>query len=272
MSDPVERRHAHMVDDPRRMGPLLRAIRAAVKKGSVVADIGTGTGVLAIEAARSGAKRVWAIEFDKDALVTAKRKVRDAGQGDRIAFMSGISFDIDLPERVDLIICETIGSFGFDENILATLADAKRRFLKARGRLVPSCIELWGAPTSHVPDIHKTKEIAAVDSSLLLGDPVKLSIIDFSLKIPKEIHVKREFKLDKEGSIKAIALWPKIIWHANSITDCSPFAPQTHWMQGILPIDSRRSTPGKKVRLELIICPHPDDPQKMTERMWRWCD
>jgi hypothetical protein len=59
-ADPVE--HARMLHDERRTGDYLHALAEAVRPGDVVLDIGTGSGVLAIAAARAGARRVYAVE------------------------------------------------------------------------------------------------------------------------------------------------------------------------------------------------------------------
>ena len=54
--------HASLLGDPHRMAAYERAIRAVVKPGAIVLDVGTGTGVLAMMAARCGARRVHAVE------------------------------------------------------------------------------------------------------------------------------------------------------------------------------------------------------------------
>ena len=51
-----------MLNDRARTDAFIRAIEATVRPGDVVVDLGTGTGVLALAAARAGARRVYAIE------------------------------------------------------------------------------------------------------------------------------------------------------------------------------------------------------------------
>jgi protein arginine N-methyltransferase 1 len=59
-ADPVE--HARMLHDHARTDSFLAAVASVVRLGDVVLDIGTGSGVLAVAAARAGARRVYAIE------------------------------------------------------------------------------------------------------------------------------------------------------------------------------------------------------------------
>ena len=262
-------RHAHMVDDPRRTKPLLAAIAALVRGGDAVLDIGTGTGVLAIAAAKAGARRVWAIDADAEALAAARAAAKTARVLPKIEFVEGLSFDLKLRERADLILCETVGSFAFDENILATLSDAKRRLLTSGGRIIPGRLELWGAPIGRLPKVEEPAEIARVKKGDLLAEPVRIATADFAKFIPREVRAKPQFKC-AAGTVHAIAVWPRAVWGGDHVTDASPLCPPTHWKQGILPIEPRAVKDAERVGIEIVIGPHPDDPKRMTERLWRW--
>lgn len=266
----VKQRHAHMVDDMLRTGPLLRAIAELVKPGDTVIDIGTGLGGLAIAAAKAGALHVLAIDCDEEALARASKNAKRAGVANCISFTHILSFDLKIKKRVDAILCETVGSFAFDENILATLSDAKRRLLKSGGLIVPARLELWGAPCIIFPRIKEPSEIASVKKKDLLTLPSRIAVVDFTKFIPASVHVKHQFKITTEGTVHSIAVWPFIAWGGLETTDASPLLPSTHWKQGILPIEERSVKSGERLSLELAIRPHPQDPRRMTERLWRW--
>lgn len=255
-----------MVNDPMRTRPLMRAVARAVQRGDIVLDIGTGLGGLAIGAAKNGAKHVWAIDCDREALDIATFRAKKAGCLHKISFIEGLSLDLELPKRADLVICETVGSFAFDENILATLSDAKRRLLRRGGRIIPTMLELWGAPCRCLPKA----QIARLCGDDLLGPPSRFGAIDFRKKIPTIVHVKQRLRCSKAGTIRAIAVWPFITWWWGEVTDASPLALPTHWKQGILPVEPRKVSKGEEIVLEFITRPHPDDKRCMTERMWRW--
>lgn len=107
-----------MMSDSVRMRAYHRAINA-VCGGKTVCEIGVGLGPLTMMALQAGATRVYGIEADSDALMAAKRVIRDNGFGpDRFVPIEGLSIDVELPERVDVILCELFDSTGFAENIV----------------------------------------------------------------------------------------------------------------------------------------------------------
>lgn len=60
----------------------IRALEDLVRPGMTVFDVGTGSGVLAIVAAKLGAKRVEAVDFDPVAVRVARENVRQNGAED----------------------------------------------------------------------------------------------------------------------------------------------------------------------------------------------
>jgi precorrin-6B methylase 2 len=131
--------HIELLDDEARTQAYLAAIRANVRPGDVVVDLGTGNAVLAMAAARAGASRVWAIEASTFAEV-AEQIIRANGLADRITVLRGWSNQIELPERADVLVSEIIGNDPMDEGVLRYVPDAVRRFLKPGGRILPNRI------------------------------------------------------------------------------------------------------------------------------------
>ena len=138
-ADPVE--HARMLHDDRRTRDYLAALAEAVRPGDVVLDIGTGSGVLAIAAARAGARRVYAVEAS-DIADVAERVFAANGVEDTVTLVRGWSRTIELPERADLLVAEIIGNEPLEEEILETTLDARRRLLKPDARLIPHALTL----------------------------------------------------------------------------------------------------------------------------------
>ena len=142
-ADPVE--HARMLHDERRTSAYLSAIAAAVRPGDVVLDIGTGSGVLAVAAARAGARRVYAVEAT-DIADVAERVFAANGVQDRVTLVRGWSRHISLPERADVLVSEIIGSEPLEEEILETTSDARRRLLEPGARMIPGSLTLLARP------------------------------------------------------------------------------------------------------------------------------
>ena len=147
-ADPVE--HGRMLHDSRRTKDYLAAIAAAVRPQDVVLDIGTGSGILAVAAARAGARRVYAVEAS-DIVGVAERVFAVNGVDDRVTLVAGWSRQIELPEPADLLVSEVIGSEPFEEELLETTLDARRRLLKPDARLIPNTLTLFARPLL-VPD------------------------------------------------------------------------------------------------------------------------
>jgi type I protein arginine methyltransferase len=125
-----------------RIKPYVQALKAAVKPGSVVLDIGTGTGFFAILACQFGAKRVYAIEPD-DAIIMARQVAIDNGYADRIEFIQAISTQVNLPEKVDVIISDLRGGVPLFQHHIGSISDARHRFLAPEGIQIPQQDTLW---------------------------------------------------------------------------------------------------------------------------------
>lgn len=121
-----------MRDDESRTPPFAAAIAARLAefpaKTLTVLDIGTGPfAVLSLLAAESGARKVYAIEVNPDAARRARETIAAAGWSDVIEVYEGFSTVVELPEKVDLVVSEIVGSIASEEGLHATIQDAHVR-------------------------------------------------------------------------------------------------------------------------------------------------
>jgi ribosomal protein L11 methyltransferase len=107
----------------------LEALESVVVPGDVVADVGTGSGVLAIAAVKLGAKRVYAFDRDPDAGPAAQANVRRNDIADRVS-LTIPSTDIVMPEPATLVIANIVTAV--HERLMTVYA----RLLAPSGRLL----------------------------------------------------------------------------------------------------------------------------------------
>lgn len=127
--------HEEMIKDSARTGAYRSAImnNKEAFKDKVVLDIGCGTGILSIFAARAGAKHVYGLEYAHIADY-AKQIVKDNGLEDKITIIKGKVEDVTLPvDTVDIIISEWMGYFLLYESMLDTVLYARDKWLVKDG-------------------------------------------------------------------------------------------------------------------------------------------
>jgi len=232
--------HIRMLNDRARTTRYQQAIRETVKAGDVVVDIGTGTGVLAVTAAKAGAKQVYAIESSRMGGL-AQRAFAVNGLADRITLLEGRSTHLDLPEKADVLVSEIIGNDPLDEAILETTSDAVERLLKPGARLIPESLHIFGLPVS-IPSewLHQHVFAAAaaeqwqswydVDFSALadtakqqnhslftstfnarnwprLTEPVLLAELDLTLAHHTEVKTQTEVPVTASGELNGIVVF-----------------------------------------------------------------
>lgn len=135
---------AAMLADTGRTQAYARALEARVTPGAIVLDIGTGSGVFALQACRAGAARVYAIEPD-DIIDVAHEMARANELADRITFVQALSTSIDLPEPVDGIVADLRGSLPLFREAVHSILDARARFLKPGGWIVAERDTMYAA-------------------------------------------------------------------------------------------------------------------------------
>jgi SAM-dependent methyltransferase len=139
--------HRTLLADCVRNTAFHEALRRVIVKGeTTVADIGAGTGFLGFLAAKLGAKRVDLYESQDIAAVARTLLRRNRLPNCRIAEVH--STDVAEPDRVDVVVCETLGNYPFEENIIATLEDARQRFLAPSGIIIPKSVEQFACPVT----------------------------------------------------------------------------------------------------------------------------
>lgn len=140
--------HSHevLLADSTRNRSLFRSLKLAVKQGMRVLDLGAGTGIWAVAAAMMGAGSAVAVEMDSMLIGVIRELAESNGVSNKVEVVQGHSSAIQLDGKFDLVITETIGNLAFEEQIVPTVIDARNRFLKTGGILIPDSVSLMVAP------------------------------------------------------------------------------------------------------------------------------
>jgi SAM-dependent methyltransferase len=257
--------HHFMLRDLYRVLAYKGAIERAVA-GKTVCEIGCGTGILSIFAAKAGAKQVTAIE-ESGVAVVAQRMFERNGVAGQVHLIRGNSRDVTLPEPVEVLVHEILGNDPLGESILPVIQDARRRFLRLGGvmipgRLVLGCVGI-DLPRSSPPeevlsqqasdlgaiygiDLSAHRDALVAESHepvqlrfnseslepLLLTSESQVVELDFMLDDDLEsFDVTRELLVQRSGTLRGVAVFFRARLDGQVELTNSPFTPSTHWGQ-----------------------------------------
>lgn len=253
--------HRTLIADRVRNEALFRALEAVIKPGTTtVADIGAGTGLLGLMAAKLGAKEVHLFEAAEVAGVAAA--VLQANKARSCHLYPCHSTEMMHPPKVDVVISETLGNYALEENIIATLNDARRRFLKPGGVVLPAKIRQYMCPVT-TDRLHRElgawREIGhGIDLSPALTmsfnnvyvrtlGPADLLKGGRTAACWDEIDLSRETKSARSGkavwtvqateTVYGLAYWWEADLGNGILLSTAPDRPATHWEQLYFPIE-----------------------------------
>ncbi len=251
--------------DSKRTKIFKEAIFDIVRKGDVVVDAGTGTGILALFAAKAGAKRVYVLEIDSRSVSALEANFKINGFGEKIKVIKGNAIYAKLPEKVDVIICEMIAT-GLIEELQIPVMNNMLKYAKKNVKLLIksfSCfVDLVYNNASfydcqlnifryEYPEIRKTK-------SLVLSETKKYFGANFCRKNKlSKINKKISLRIKKDGMINGIRISCKTLLGNGKVFDFS----SAYSFPLILPIENRKVKKNEKyeVTLAYTICSQQND-------------
>jgi SAM-dependent methyltransferase len=258
----MAQRYREMADDPLRLTAFREAIRAELRPGDIVADVGCGLGTYAIFACRAGAERVYAID-DGPILEVAREVVRANGCADKVRVLAGRSTELEPPERVDVAIFEDYVAGLLSPGIVAVLRDVRARWLKPGGRFLPARVRLWGACIES-RELHQSLDrfagtqdrVLGVDLSparrrafasqqnvslrpaALLNAPVELQQLDVAAIDELRLQGNARVDAKRDGLVHGVLVWFDLFLPPTGWLGTGPLDPPSPWRQIYLPFET----------------------------------
>lgn len=256
------RDYGRMIADGPRTSAFVTALRAAVRPGSTVLDIGSGPGYFALLACHYGAARVYAVEPDASIGIGRETASR-LGLADRIVWLRGLSTEIELPERVDVVIADLHGILPFYTGNLVSMIDAKRRHLRPGGAVIPLSDTLHAAPATAADEYQDVVEpwernAAGVDLSegrryvvnqwwraagspiaaeRYLAAPQAWATIDYRTVESPTVGGSCEWQAARDGDMHGYYVWFDSMTHAVAGFSNAPTAAERVYGRAFFPLE-----------------------------------
>jgi PRMT5 arginine-N-methyltransferase/ribosomal protein L11 methyltransferase PrmA len=221
--------YGSMIADRVRVEAYAAALKKRVRKGSIVAEIGTGPGIFAVLACQLGASRVFAIEPAE--IIQVAREVAVAnGCAGKIEFFEELSSRVILPVRADVILSDLRGVLPLFQRHIPAIVDARRRFLAPGGTMIPRKDTLWAAiveapkPYGEAVDpwdqnpfglnlsparllaVNDVQKVRVSPGQLLTGHRL-WTTLDYSSVENPDVQGELEWRVERAGTGNGIVLW-----------------------------------------------------------------
>ncbi|EMD37351.1 hypothetical protein CERSUDRAFT_135901 [Gelatoporia subvermispora B] len=254
--------HEEMLKDTVRTGSYRAAImnNPHLFKDKNVLDVGCGTGILSMFAAKAGAKHV--VGIDMSNIIDQAVKIVEAnGFKDKITLVKGKLEEAELPiQEFDIIISEWMGYFLLYESMLDTVLVARDRYLKPDGLIFPdnatmylAAIEdaeykeekinfwenVYGFDYSCIKDIALREPLVdTVELKSVVSDPCMIKHIDLRTVKKEDLTFTVPFSLTatRNDYAHAFLAWFDIAFectHTKVKFSTGPHAKYTHWKQTV---------------------------------------
>lgn len=274
----VPRFHATMLQDAARN----RAYRAAIERivpGRRVLDIGTGSGLLAMMAARAGAASVVACEQDPRLARTAREIIARNGLADRITVIDRPSFELerqrDLDGGIDCVVSEIFSDNLLGEGVLAALAHARTELCDAGAVFLPEQasirIALADAPAiDEPPDEVEGFSLAPFARHVPTGKAIRSDHPQLTLRSAPHTPFDFRWTADTDppsaactdsmieslgGMFNAVVQWIELRFAPDLVYENAPGSGQGyHWLNPLTPIRPLTCDAGDIVRIRSWYC------------------
>lgn len=254
----VPRWHFEMLNDEKRNEVYERALKNAITPETIVLDIGSGTGLLAMMAARAGAKETVTCEMVPLLADLARDTVELNGLADRIITLDIKSTSLvighQMVNKANLLVTETVDCGLLGEGIVSSINHAKANLLTEDAQIVPCAATVYATvvESPRLRNLNLARTAAGFDVSLInryatanyfpvrldafeytpLTEPFPVFNFDFVNGTIVPERKKIELRAQRNGTAQCVIFWFNMqLDHENSISN-EPGS-TTHWEQAL---------------------------------------
>jgi len=238
-------------------------------KNKIVLDVGCGTGILSMFAAKAGAKQVFGVDMS-GIVEQAREIVKKNGFEDKVTLIRGKIEEITLPvPKVDIIISEWMGYCLFYESMLDSVLFARDKWLADDGLMFPdratlyiTAIEdrqykddkinwwddVYGFDMSCIKKVALQEPLVdVVDRNQVVANSCLLKEIDIRTCTKDDIPFDSPFtlKFKRNDYCQALVTFFQIEFskcHQRVGFSTAPEAPYTHWKQTVFYLEDYVTT------------------------------
>ena len=229
----------------------------------IVLDVGCGTGILSMFAAKAGAKKVYALDGSKDIAACARRIVSENGFEGVISVIHTKVEEWVYPseeEKADLIISEWMGYALLFESMLPSVLFARDNFMKKGGLVYPNIarmyiegasddkLEFWndvhGMKMQNMKDVVEQEltteaSVEIVPADKIVTDRCEFYSFDMNDVKDEELDFQTSFSLKGSGKVDKLVISFDIDFVESNVSFSTGCQSQpTHWAQATLWLDS----------------------------------
>lgn len=255
----IPRWHFAMLNDVERNDAFQIAIKRAVYPGCTVLDVGAGSGLLAMMAARQGAHFITSCEMLQPLAYLAKRIVALNGFKDQIKIVPKKSQDLlvgrDLANRANILITETVDCGLVGEGILPIIRHARQSLLTPEATIIPAraVIKFSLLESSMVHNLNFVSNAADFDVSpfnifstmgyfpvrlwiwphRLLSQPSTAFEFDFRVDSLTARQRQMSVQVERSGTLHGIVFWFELDLGNGVVFNNAVDNNKSHWMQAV---------------------------------------